>query len=72
MNEIIIRLVDLDPSVKGFVKADHNGDYNIYINSRLCPEAQRRVYRHELEHIRLNHLFSDSKVAELENEVLSQ
>lgn len=49
MNDIFIRLVDLDPSIKGFVKVDQNCDYNIYINARLCLEAQKKAFRQLLE-----------------------
>lgn len=72
MNDIFIRLVDLDPSIKGFVKVDQNCDYNIYINARLCLEAQKKAFQHELEHIRLDHLHSDRPVAELEAEVFNK
>lgn len=70
MNDIIIRLVDLDPEVRGFVRPDCNGDYNIYINSSLCLEAQQATLKHELEHIRRRHLYSERLVKELEGEVL--
>lgn len=31
---------------------DINGFYNVYINSRLSFEEQRKALKHELEHIR--------------------
>lgn len=69
MNEVIVRIVDgLDPRVHGFVKEDPNGDYNIYINSCLCLEAQLETYEHELRHIYMKHLRSDRQVRELEDE----
>ncbi len=69
MNEVIIRLADgLDPRIKGFVKEDSNGDYNVYINSCLCAEAQKQTCEHELQHIYLKHLQSDRPVMELEEE----
>lgn len=72
MNDIFVRLADLDPRVHGFVKPDNNGDYNIYINSNHCLEMQKETLRHELEHIRLDHLQSDRPVAELEAEVFNK
>lgn len=70
MNDIIFRLADgLDPRVKGFVKEDNNGDYNVYINSCLCVEAQIETCEHELRHIYMKHLRSDRPVRELEDEV---
>lgn len=69
MNNIIVRLADLDPRVRGFVRPDSNGDYNIYINCNLCIEMQKQTLRHELEHIRRNHIYSDRLVKQLEAEV---
>lgn len=69
MNDIMIRLVALDPRVRGFIRPDCNGDYNIYINSCLCLEAQRDTLQHELEHIRRRHVYSERPVEELEKEV---
>lgn len=69
MNDVIVRVVEMDPRVKGFLKESSDGVYNIYINSCLCPEAQRDTYRHELEHIKKNHLSSSRWVMDLEAEV---
>lgn len=69
MNDIIVRLVELDPRVRGFVRPDCNGDYNIYINSCLCLEVQQKTLRHEMEHIRRRHIYSNRLVKELEAEV---
>ena len=69
MDNIIVRLVDLDPRVKGFVRSDCNGDYNIYINSLLCVEAQRETLEHELEHIRRRHVYSEELVRVMEQEI---
>lgn len=68
MNDIVVRLADLDPRVKGFIKPDNNGDYNIYINCNLCEEVQKETLKHELNHIEHNHLFSERPVKELEEE----
>jgi len=69
MEDIIVRLVELDPRIKGFIRPDSNGDYNIYINACLCLEAQQATLKHELEHIRRRHLYSERLVKELEGEV---
>lgn len=68
MNSIMVRLADLDPRVRGFVKPDNNGDYNIYINCNHCIEMQKETLRHEMEHIRLGHVYSDELVKQLEKE----
>lgn len=69
MEDVIVRLVELDPRIKGFIRPDSNGDYNIYINACLCPEARQTALEHELEHIQLRHVYSERPVKELEDEV---
>ncbi|MFI3326401.1 MAG: hypothetical protein R3Y35_09535 [Clostridia bacterium] len=52
---VYIRGIEMPGSVKGVTVEDINGDYNVYVNTVLCPEARDRTYRHELKHIELNH-----------------
>lgn len=52
---IYIRGIELPGSVKGVTVEDINGDYNVYVNTILCPEAIDKACRHELKHIELNH-----------------
>ena len=68
MNDIIVRLVDVPVDVKGIVKEDSNGDYNIYLNARYVLEQQMMTYLHELAHIELGHLHSSRPVEEIEEE----
>lgn len=52
MENIIVRMSESLPlSIHGMVICDENGDYNIYLNSKLSAEEQRKAYEHELEHI---------------------
>jgi len=51
MNDIYVRLINLPSSIKGVTVLDENDDYNIYINQKLTPEQQRKVYEHEKNHI---------------------
>ena len=46
-----VRYIDLPYTVKGVTVMDESGFYNIYINSRLSWEEQRKDFDHELEHI---------------------
>jgi hypothetical protein len=55
MDDIIIRYVDMPSAVRGSTVRDANGDYNVYLNSKLSQESQIRAYRHELYHIEENH-----------------
>lgn len=69
MNEIITRIVELPTTVKGAVAQDANGDYNIYINSRLSIAEQFEAFEHELEHIGLGHFTDNKEVMVKEQEV---
>ena len=50
-NEYKIRYIALPYTIKGVTVMDNGGYYNIYINSRLSWEDQKKAVRHELEHI---------------------
>lgn len=68
MENEIVRLAPLPPKVNAVVLVDENGDYNIYVNENLSYDEARRAYKHELEHIRRNHLFVDKSVEACEEE----
>lgn len=73
MDNIYIRLVAFPTqTVKGAVRLDMNGDYNIYIDSRLSFEQQRRELMHELHHIKAKHHHRDLPVKEAERICSSQ
>lgn len=60
MNEVIITYLQLPITVNGLVTPTPDGDYQVILNSRLGPEAQRRAYCHELRHILQNHFVADA------------
>jgi len=60
MSNIIVRIIDLPCTVRGYTALDDEGDYNIYLNARLTNEQQKHAYNHELRHIRRND-WNDSK-----------
>ena len=68
MEHEILRLAPLPARVNAVTVVDDNGDFNIYVNEQLSIEEQRRAYKHELEHIRQNHLFINTPVEECEAE----
>ena len=68
MEHEILRLAPLPARVNAVTVVDNNGDFNIYVNEALSIEEQRRAYKHELEHIRRNHLFDDKPVEVCEEE----
>ena len=47
MENLIIRCVDLPYCTNGYVDIDPDGDYNVYINSRLSFDRQRKTLIHE-------------------------
>lgn len=56
MGDVFVRLIPMPWQLKGMVKEDADGDYNVYIREQDPIEVQRETYLHELEHIRLGHL----------------
>lgn len=67
MDEYRVRLVDLPSRVGGMVSMDDEGFYNVYINSRLTWERQRKALRHELEHIADDDLYNAQPIEAVEN-----
>lgn len=73
MNDIFIRVIDFPSTdVKGIVKEDENGDYNVYINARYNDVQQRRTVEHERAHIELGHLHDERDVMVLEKEAIKR
>lgn len=67
MNEYKVRLVTLPYRVGGLVSMDEEGFYNVYINSRLNWERQRRALKHELDHIAEDDLHNRRPIREVES-----
>lgn len=55
MENIYIRLLDMGYKTEGVTVTDPEGDYNVYLNSRLSEEARKKAADHELKHIHLGH-----------------
>ena len=68
MDEIIFWYVDLPIRVNAVTVVDENGDFNVYVNSNLSSDAQRRAYDHERRHIKKNHFYKNKSVLECEEE----
>ena len=66
MGEVIIRYLDMPCSAKGLVREDAEGDYNIYINSRLPVDVQEKALRHELNHIKNYDFDRDKPIEDIE------
>ena len=68
MDEIICRIIELPPRVNAVTVVDENGDFNVYVNSRLSLEEQQKAYKHECRHIKKCHFHSLKSVEECEEE----
>jgi len=63
MENIFVRSISSLPStVYAMTVVDSESDFNIFINSRVCPAKQKYGYLHEMEHIRLNHFYNGDPV----------
>lgn len=52
--------------MKGVTAMDSDGFYNIYINSRLSYEEQKKAIAHEMKHIARGDFFSFDTLEEVE------
>ena len=68
MDNIIVRLTSLPPGANAVTMLDAEGDYNVYIDSRLSALDQRLAYDHELRHISLRHFYAGKSVRRCERE----
>lgn len=64
MEERIVRFIPLPEHVGGFTLVDENGDYNIYLNSRLSEAGRKNALDHEVAHITSGHFYDDTKTVE--------
>lgn len=70
MNDIFVRVIDLPATVPAVCALDSDGNYNIYINARLSYAQAREAWRHELQHIKRGHFFSQAPAWFCELEVM--
>lgn len=68
MDDIIVRLTRLPHKVEGMTSVDDEGDYNVYLNTDIGDEKQKKALRHELSHIAHNHFYDERAVEEDEAE----
>lgn len=58
--------MDLPCTVKAFVAMDEDGFNNIYVNSKLSREEQRKAVMHELNHLARNDFYNDLDIRSVE------
>lgn len=64
--EYRVYLMSFPGDVLGAVRVDADGFPSIYINDALSPDARRRVFDHELRHIRDDDHYNDRPIEEVE------
>ena len=68
MGDIFCRVVELPRTVNAVTVIDSEGNFNVYVNSLLTVEAQKKAFRHEKCHILKNHFYSLKPVEDCESE----
>lgn len=66
MGDVFVRLRDMPVKINGMTILDAEGNYNVYINSRLSCDDQRKAYQHEMRHIRRDDFYNDLPIQEAE------
>ena len=66
MDGIFIRYLSLPCTIKGLTIQDKEGNYNVYINSRLTYESNQQTMQHELLHISSNDFQKLSHIRDIE------
>lgn len=60
MKDVFVRVLDFPTTIQGTVVEDENGDFNVYINSRIADAMQKKALVHELVHIERNDFEKES------------
>jgi len=68
--DIFVRYINLPSTVRGVTIPNEDDTFNIYINSTLCIEKQKKALNHELEHIKRNHFYDEEPV--IKNEIQAE
>ena len=63
MGDVFVRLRDMPVKINGMTILDAEGNYNVYINSRLSCDDQRKAYQHEM---RRDDFYNDLPIQEAE------
>ena len=66
MGDVFVRFLGMPEGVKGVVRLDDEGDYNIYLNPAHSHNVLKKTLDHEVRHIAHGHLEMDGAVDEME------
>lgn len=64
MDNVIIRIIDMPPSIHGMTVVDADGNYNVYLNP--CSDMEEAL-RHELAHIQNNDFYNEDDIRLVES-----
>lgn len=59
---IIVRYISLPYTVFGITVPNDNGDFSVYINSKLSDKKKKEAVEHEIKHIKLDHFYDNNPV----------
>lgn len=68
MIDVFIRLVSLPFGVEGVTVPNDDQTYNVYLNADICERKRQAALRHELQHIKKNHLYDNRSIRVVEAE----
>lgn len=66
--DYFVRMIDLPPSIGGFVKPNDDGTFSVYLNSRLSHLSNVQSCDHERNHILHNDFYRSTDIATMEKE----
>mgnify|MGYP001861077476 CR=1 FL=1 len=68
MKTVLVRYINLPSTVNAATVIDEDGNYNVYINIKLSYYEQSRALKHEVYHIRHDHLDGEKSLEICEQE----
>ncbi len=68
MGDVFVRQVVLPSTIHGTTVVDADGNYNVYINKRLCHQKKLDTLKHEMRHIEQGHFYDTNPIEQNERE----
>ena len=67
-DEYRVYMIPMPGDIRGVTSIDNDGFASIYINTNLSPEAARRTFKHEQNHVKNNDFYNDKDIMTVEQE----
>lgn len=64
MDDCFVRTIKLPGSIKGITCPHSDGTFSVYINSDLSKACTDKTLKHELNHVKKDHFYDDTKTIE--------